>query len=92
MMKPTMPQNRVAVLWNGDIVGSIQDVGVENFHVYGKWMPAGTAAAARFAAEFAVEGSLDVQIAWAAATSPGEVTDLADGYIDVLMHSGGGDR
>jgi hypothetical protein len=40
----------IPLYWQGQLVGYIVDVCVDNFQVYGKWQPANTAASSQFVA------------------------------------------
>lgn len=36
-----MSANRLAIIWGGQTVGRIESPVVDNFHLYGRWIPAG---------------------------------------------------
>ena len=40
--------NRESIYWNNEIVGYVDDLSVDNFHLYGKWISANTTAAVKF--------------------------------------------
>jgi hypothetical protein len=41
-------KNRLSVYWNDELVGYIDDVKMDNFHLYGFWYPAETSNTQRF--------------------------------------------
>jgi hypothetical protein len=82
-----MQTPRTEVRWEGEVVGHIESVGLDMFHFYGKWIPAQSDAASRFTNELAAKGSVWVQLLTTSGGPVfGEVTEIYDGVIDVLIH------
>jgi hypothetical protein len=87
-----MPATPVEVIWKGEVVGHIENPGVDNFHLYGTWVPAGGEIAEQFVAELtAAMGRWDEDMAGVSvliggqSPTPGEVTGLSGGEINVLV-------
>ncbi len=57
-----MPTNEVAVLWRGQEVGKVTNPKVDNFDLYGKWVPSDSALAKSFAARIESDGEIEVLV------------------------------
>jgi len=87
-----MPATPAEVIWRGAVVGRIENPGVDNFHLYGRWVPAEGEVAEQFVAELTAamerwdEDTAGVSVLIGSRSPvPGEVTGLSGGEINVLL-------
>jgi hypothetical protein len=39
MSSRSVKRDLLDITWEGEVVGQIQDLAIDNFHIYGKWIP-----------------------------------------------------
>jgi hypothetical protein len=79
----------MALTWHGDIVGWMEAPKVDMFHLYGRWVSAGTAHATRFLVELQNAVSTGEGLEVVLGDRPGTVgghPDDSNGEIDVLCY------
>jgi hypothetical protein len=85
--------NQMPIHWQGHLVGYIAEPNVDNFHLYGRWIPEGTAVSTQFTLALASAlrqfekefAGVDVCVG---GTISGEVTDLDGDIMNILMQPG----
>ncbi|MDB5306919.1 MAG: hypothetical protein JWO38_1121 [Gemmataceae bacterium] len=87
-----MATTLVEIVWRGEVVGYIENPGLDNFHLYGIWVSVEGQVATQFLSELAValerwdEDTAGVRVRIGKnLLRPGEVTGLSEGVINVLM-------
>jgi hypothetical protein len=53
---------RMSLIWRGEVIGFIELLGIETFHLYGNWFPLDTPLAKEFATAIALDIEFIVEI------------------------------
>lgn len=82
-----MPQDeRKPVFWNEQLVGYVEDLSVDNFHLYGKWTPAKSKEGEAFLEMLrADEYNIDIWVGFGENKPMYNLASLPDRNIDVRM-------
>ena len=77
-------KDRTPITWNGIIVGYIEELRVDHFHVYGRWRPASGAEHEKFLAAIQSDESVVVRIGDADPAWMGSVEGEPSDEIEIL--------
>jgi len=82
-----MGAHRLELIWDGEVVGSVENPKPDMFHLYGKWIPADTEKAREFLAALKVgeDEGVPVLLAGDGPKSEGEASLYSGDQINILV-------
>jgi hypothetical protein len=80
-----MPPNKIAVFWNREIVGYLVEPNVDNFDLYGRWVPVKGTAYDDFMRQFEFDEDIRVGLGKPDDTDNNTVNSAPDNMIEIKV-------